>query len=778
MAGEIRQKIVLEGEKEYNAALKEAQRHLKTLRSELKAETAELGANATAQQKNEVRAKSLQAQIKEQEEVVKTLRQALEEAKEHYGDNEEVVAKWEQKLNDARTTLANMKNDLSGLNDNFASVQSTVSRSTTDVKSFADTLGEIGDIGSSVSGAIEGVFSGLVSRIREAAAEIWDLIVDTAAAADNYGDLASYFGSSAYDVQKWSRAIEAAGGDLNTLTGIVTRLAYGGKNDKIAEYFGISDANYTDDLQYTLDVLTRMSEVQDEMKSKGTWNEAIAEIFGGKKAQDVQWFLDNLPGPQGILAWAEKYESEGWGMSDEDLQTLGDVWKQINDIQTKWNDLKAQWAAGFGEITGKLLVDVQGILGDLNAILNAKDQGERDAALQALREHLESFFTTLAEAISEGIKQLNEVGKELQESTDPTVKAIGDLLVWITEKLQWLADPSNRDKIMATFEAIAAFWLAGKGLKMATTIADIVTKIGLIQAFNASGGAGAVGSGTGAALAGGGLWATIKSGLGAVLKWAGPIGAFLYTFTEGTRNVGNDDITTKEEEDFWSGRVHDKDAYERIMAEVLERTGQTRDEVEATIAENLDILAKYAAEEEAREDAAAREAERKAERDKTDVRDFWQMFEILAGNMDRLYRGEDNPVFDTYYDQLPDELAAELDKWYELFAGGATPLDLAGNAEFTDFMSRLLAGYGMPLDTADLNFQRPLGFDFWGVAPYQGPGQTQDGGGGDTLVQALPRAVRDGIQGMKVEIDGQEAGRILTPWISQLLGREVEAYAP
>ena len=50
MAQDIKQKIVLEGEKEYRNALKEAQRNLKTLRSELKAETAELGKNATEQQ--------------------------------------------------------------------------------------------------------------------------------------------------------------------------------------------------------------------------------------------------------------------------------------------------------------------------------------------------------------------------------------------------------------------------------------------------------------------------------------------------------------------------------------------------------------------------------------------------------------------------------------------------------------------------------------------------------------------------------------------------------
>ena len=52
MAKEIKQKIVLSGEKEYSAALKEAQRNLKTLQSALKAETAELGANASAQDLN------------------------------------------------------------------------------------------------------------------------------------------------------------------------------------------------------------------------------------------------------------------------------------------------------------------------------------------------------------------------------------------------------------------------------------------------------------------------------------------------------------------------------------------------------------------------------------------------------------------------------------------------------------------------------------------------------------------------------------------------------
>ena len=106
---DIKQRIILEGEQQYKTALQDASRNLKTLRSELKAETAELGKNATEQQKNEVKTKSLTKQIKEQEKVVDTYKKALDEVKDKYGDNEAAVAKWEQKYNEARATRQHEK---------------------------------------------------------------------------------------------------------------------------------------------------------------------------------------------------------------------------------------------------------------------------------------------------------------------------------------------------------------------------------------------------------------------------------------------------------------------------------------------------------------------------------------------------------------------------------------------------------------------------------------------------------------------------------------------
>ena len=58
------------------------------------------------------------------------LREALKEAKAQYGDNGEEVAKWEQKLNNARTTLANMKNDLDGTGTSLRGISTDAAAAT------------------------------------------------------------------------------------------------------------------------------------------------------------------------------------------------------------------------------------------------------------------------------------------------------------------------------------------------------------------------------------------------------------------------------------------------------------------------------------------------------------------------------------------------------------------------------------------------------------------------------------------------------------------------
>lgn len=526
---EIKQTIKLEGEKEYSAALREAQRNLRTLRSELKAETAELGTNATAQQKNEAKAKSLKAQIAEQEKVVKTLQKALSEAKKDYGDNEDVVQKWEQKLNAARTTLANMKN---GLNETESAMRGTSDATAMGVvatKSFADALNNIASVGEGVSSAIENIFTGLVSSVRDVVGELWEMISETAAKANRWTDIAGYWGTSASEIEKWDHAVTSSANSFEDFLSLVSKINLGGKGKLITEMLGISEVNYKDQWSYAIAVVDRINELQTSGKLNDNFWE---KVFGEKKATKVMDIVNDWATIKENLTDFDA-NAGGYGLNSEDLQTMNDLQVQIATVETKWDALKDKIAGGFGTITAGLMVNVEGGLDALNDFLNAETPEEREAALMKIRENVESFFRKLADAIREGIRILNEVGTELQQSDDPVTRAIGDLMVALTDALSWIVD--NADAVKTAFQTIFGVWLISKLTMIATKLAGILAQIKVLQGYkdvkallngagssggssftDGGGGTDTIATSGGAGAAGGGIgakWAAIKSAL-------------------------------------------------------------------------------------------------------------------------------------------------------------------------------------------------------------------------------------------------------------------------
>ena len=510
---EIKQTIRLDGEKEYNAAIREAQRNLRTLRSELKAETAELGANATAQQKNEARSKSLQKQIKEQEEIVKTLRKALEEAKKDYGDNEDVVARWETKLNEARATLGNMKNELDGLGQAYEGVNESTEMGIVATKSFADSVASIASVGDSVSSAIEDIFTGLIDRVSDVVVNLWDLIGETAAKANSWADIAGFWNTDTANVEKWARAVEASGNSFSDFENIVSRINLGNKGKQIAEMLGISDANYEDQWSYAIAVMDRIS----ELTSKGSLPDDFWEtVFGEKKATKAMDIVNDWATVQEGL---ERYDADkgGLGMGTDSLDQMSKLHEQISGMRQDWEALQDKVAAGFGEITGSLLVNVRGGLEAINDILNAETEAEREEAVKKLEQNVSELFNKVADAIRQGIEILGDVGEELSTSDDPVVAAIGKIMKDIADALEWMVNHS--EEVKKAFEAIFGVWLIGRLGSIAGKLTSIIAQINLIKAFNAgdvlSGAAGAAGNSAGAASAAGAAGGGASIGIGA-----------------------------------------------------------------------------------------------------------------------------------------------------------------------------------------------------------------------------------------------------------------------
>lgn len=699
---DIKQKIVLEGEKEYRQALKDANRELKTLKSELKAETAELGRNATEQQKNEVRIKNLQKQIKEQEKVVKTYTEALKEVREKYADNQDEIAKWEQKLNNARTTLANMQNDLEGVNESFRSMQGDANLATVATKSLADSFGSLANLGGSISDTIEGIFTGMVSTVKNRITEIWSDVVDLAARSNNLVDLAGFWNTDVMTIQKYAGAVSEVSGSLEDLNALVTKINAGDAK-KITELTGISDANYQDQWEYAMAVMDALNKMD-----KTSRNNAAFEIFGGKQATKA---FDLLNDWDKLISHLEKYDAEngGYGLSEEDLQTMSDLYDQVNGLKQSWQDLKDMATVKlFGSLSMDLTSNAQGILDGFLAYFNAESDEEREEALKQVEDNILAMFKRAKQAILDGIALLDQVAKDLKDSENPTAQALGNILGGLVDALQWLTE-DNMNNVVTALEILAGFWLTGKGLQMGMAIAEVVKNIALIKAFSAGGAAaGAAGAATG----GGGFLAGAASAIKAAAKTALP--ALL-----GIGLVVNDSLNNHGDENAWT---------EKETAAVLKKnTGF--DSMDEWLWWNQMTSGLASLEMTPEQWAAANafwDAQRKHDGDFTD--EEWDAFEGAFAGQDELF-DKINELMD-YYIQSdhPDDWTGIEDlpsEWWKNPNNG---------------------GEGITNDNISKFNQLP---------------------------ENIKRAVAQAVSGISVNIDGQAAGRILAPYVSANIAAEI-----
>ena len=782
MANDIKQKIVLEGEQQYRNAIKDAQRNLKTLRSELKAETAELGTNATAQEKNAAKIKSLKQQIKEQEKIVKANKDALAEVKEKYADNADAIAKYEQKLNESRTALANMKNELDTVGQSFNGVEVNAAQATVATKSVADALGSIGDVGETVSGAIEGVFLGLMGAVRDVAMEIWDLIAETAAKADRWGDLAGFYGSTAEEVQKVDRAISAAGGNFEDFVSLMNTLQFKGKDKKLVEWLGLSDVNYDNEVEHTMAALELLNKKKKELGT-GKFNEELAEVFGGKSSG----FLQLIDKYDTIIQKSEELNKNGYLLDSEELDTMAEINNTLASIEEKWDALKTKFAAGLGQTTLNIMTHVEGGLDALARYFNAETDADREQALDDLKKEMTDAFTDLANAIRDGIQALYTVSEELKESNDPIVSTIGEILGGLASALEWLTK-DNAQNFKDALLIIAGAWAATKVATMLTRIASLASSLATLKAAGGlsalsslvTGAAGAAGAG--AAGAGAGTAGAVAAKTGKIIKGSGNVIAGAFNAAAATDWFTNNtalgrQISNKVDQLFGgTGKFANEDIFEGVKknAETFgedwknNAIGKFVDWAIENWKENGKNTADYWFGENGIF-AQQREASEWILPDDATVEEINAFVEAMQQVKELV---EDVDLDETYTDEQKNDAVQD---WWDAFREVAEDEETA-----LDWMKEVFGDdFGTVWDTIMQRLEElgdkqkqleDLPAEWW---------QTQGGNSGNTdgmtaadartmtqAVNNMPGAVARGMSNVKVVLDGQTVGNLVAPYVS------------
>ena len=453
MADEIKQKISLEGEKEYSAALKEANRNLKTLRSELKAETAELGNNASAQQKNETKARSLRKQIEQQEKVVATLKSALKEAKERYGDNNEEVAKWEQKLNSARYTLATMNN---ALEQSEAALKGQGDALKDSAGSYEDAAGAASDYADAVDAAgatadavnfqsimtaadnLTGKLQNALKFITNLGKAAWEWMSDSGEWADTLTTDATKWGVDRQTLQGWRYASRFVDTEVETIARSFTKLTNrsDATNKKLKEIGIVADkgAKGQDLFWDVIDAMNRMDEAARE-------NTAM-DIFG-KSYQELLPLIN--AGRDAWEGYVEEAEQSGYVLDDDQIDKLG-----------KFDDANQKLEASFEAMQHTIAAELA-------------------PAFTAVSEAMSGLIDSFTEwaKTEEGQKTLHDLGDALKGLVEQftgdkdftgLVNGAADAVKALTKALEWIKD--NHKLVEGGFVGVAA---AVAGLKVSQT---------------------------------------------------------------------------------------------------------------------------------------------------------------------------------------------------------------------------------------------------------------------------------------------------------------------
>lgn len=765
----ISQKIELAGEKEYSAALKEAQRNLKTLKSALKAETAELGSNATAQQKNETKIKSLKKQISEQEKIVKTYTDALKEVREKYADNEDEIAKWETKLNNARTTLANMKNDLDksadsieNASDKMADLGDSSAAGVTASKSFADAIGSISSAAEGISEKIESIFSGVTNAVVGAAEAVWGEVVNLAAKANNWSDLATFWNTTPEKVRQFEAGIQASGNTFEEFSQMVTKFALADK-DKIWEFAGVRMEGNVDELEYIQMVMKNLSEMDYQQQQA-----AIGGIFGSS-AKNFQKVLDLVGDWEEVEKGMEKYDPNGvFGLTDEQIEQFNKINTQIAGIETSWNALEEKMTAGFvGEIALQLTGDVQGIIDAFAMFMDADTEEEKAAALEEFKAKLEEFFRDIGEAIAAAAEAIGEVGEGLENSEDSILKVLGGLLTGFSDTLKWLSDEKNWGAVRAAFDGLVAVWAGAKVATAIGNIAQFAANMSVISGFKMAGVA-AAGEAATAGTAAGSAWA---SAFWAAAKVAAPALAFFYTWGENAlKPQGNDDfidengqLTEVAKASGYtlteSGELVGDDSIREEMAWYRKGKELTRQKEEAAaVAEAMEKMElsgtnTYHIPEEIEEDVDLDAAEVSREAAEFAIQDWWDAL--------RAYQlGLENPkTTDEELDALSaavDEAQAMMEEYLgpdfaEVYSGIAEKLDRTINQNKLEDIPE--DWYGEVLDA--ISWKEDDGLS------------SEDVTGFRALPGRMTAAVKEGVAGIQVYMDGEKVGHLVAGTVSE-----------
>ncbi len=410
MAGKakIGASLNLDGEKEFKQAISGINKDLSILGSEMKKVTAQFGSNANSMDALKSKSEVYNKQIEEQKKKIETLKSALANAAEEFGENDKRTKDWQISLNKAEAELAKTENALNDNNKAIDDFGKELDETGKSVDNANDKFSKFGGAlkASAVAMAAVGVAAGL------AAVQLGKAVLTAFADYEQLvGGIDTLFKDSSAKMQEYaSNAYKTAGLSANeymeTVTGFSASLiqSLGGDTEKAVEY---ADMAITD--------------MSDNANKMGTDMGEIQNAYQGFAKQNYT-MLDNLKlGYGGTKTEMERLLADATAISgiEYDISSYADVVEAIHVIQESMG------------IAGTTALEAEEtISGSLNAMKSAWANmlvgfGDTDADMQNLTANLVDAFSNV---VTNVVPIIQNIAKALPDALGAMLPAIGQLL--------------------------------------------------------------------------------------------------------------------------------------------------------------------------------------------------------------------------------------------------------------------------------------------------------------------------------------------------------------
>lgn len=422
MADNFGLKIGLEGEKEFKKALSEINQSFKVLGSEMKVVSSQFDKNDNSVQALTARNQVLNKEIEAQKQKIETLRAALANAAESFGENDRRTQNWQIQLNNATAALNDMERELDRNNTALDEAEREMDDAADSADDLEEEIDEAGDAADKSSGKFEkfgsvlkGIGAAMGAVAVAAGAAAVSLGKEVIAAYADYeqlvGGVDTLFKESSQELQTYAaNAYKTAGMSANDYMETVTSFSA----SLIQSLGGDTEAA----VKFADMAITDMSDNANKM---GTDISLIQNAYQGFAKQNYT-MLDNLKlGYGGTKTEMERLLADAQAISgiEYDISSYADVVEAIHVIQDSMGVAGATAAEAENTISGSIN-SLQAALQNLLVGF-----GNADADMEMLCQNMVDALQNVIRNVTPVIENMVKV---LPTVTDALLTAFADLL--------------------------------------------------------------------------------------------------------------------------------------------------------------------------------------------------------------------------------------------------------------------------------------------------------------------------------------------------------------